>query len=309
MSDWLERLRAGDRATLARAITAVENEAAEARAVLKAIFPHLGKALVVGITGPPGAGKSTLINAYIETLRARGQTVGVVAVDPSSPITGGAILGDRIRMGGHSGDPGVFVRSLASRGHLGGLSRTAAHVIDVMDASGRDVVIVETVGAGQSEVEVAEIAPTKVVVAAPGLGDDIQAIKAGILEIADIFVVNKADLPLADRTAGQLLDMLRLKDHGEWRIPVLKTVALKNEGIEALADAIAQHAKLAETSRPAPRARAAKLIAAQAADLARRSIQALEEKVIDDYCDQVLSGALELEEAAQRALAKAIARP
>jgi LAO/AO transport system kinase len=188
--DWIEHLLAGDRAALARAITAVENETAEAPLVLKAIRPALGRASVVGFTGAPGAGKSTLVSAYVAELRRRNLGVGVVAVDPSSPITGGALLGDRIRMTAHATDPGVFIRSLASRGHLGGLSRTASRVIDVMDAAGKDVVLVETVGAGQSEVEIADVADVRVVVLAPGLGDEIQAIKAGILEIADILVVN-----------------------------------------------------------------------------------------------------------------------
>ncbi len=238
---WLDQLLAGDRLALARAITAVESEGGAAAPVLRALYPHLGRARVVGVTGAPGAGKSTLVNAYIAELRRRGQTVGVVAVDPSSPLSGGAILGDRIRMTAHSGDPGVFVRSLAARGHLGGLSRAASRVIDVMDAAGRDVVVVETVGAGQSEVEVAEIAETKIVVAAPGLGDEVQALKAGILEIADILVVNKADMPSARSTAAQLEAALALMEARTWRRPVLLTMALRGEGIAALADAVERH--------------------------------------------------------------------
>lgn len=302
MSDWLTRLRSGDRATLGRVITAVENETAESKTVMKAIYPHLGHALVVGFTGPPGAGKSTLINAYIGELRRRGKSVGVVAVDPSSPMTGGAILGDRIRMGEHASDGQVFVRSLASRGHLGGLSRTAAQVIDVMDAAARDVVIVETVGAGQSEVEVAGIAGTKVVVAAPGLGDDIQAIKAGILEIADVFVVNKGDLPLADRTVGQLNDMLRLVALSDWRVPVLKTVALSGEGIGELADAIEAHNGMAGKKRPAPEARALALIASAAAERAKREILALDKDKAGPLCQRVLLGDMAIEEGAKQAL-------
>lgn len=235
---WLPALFAGDRAALSRAITAVENETADAGAVLDAIQSRLGSALVVGFTGAPGAGKSTLVGAYVAELRRRGLTVGVVAVDPSSPVSGGALLGDRIRMTAHSGDAGVFVRSLASRGHLGGLSRTAGRVVDVMDAAGKDVVVVETVGAGQSEVEIAEIADLKVVVQAPGLGDEVQAIKAGILEIADILVVNKADQPLAHRTYRQLRAMARQTGR-EPPVPVLKTSATGGDGLAALADAIA----------------------------------------------------------------------
>lgn len=302
MSDWLARLRSGDRATLGRVITAVENETGEAKGVMKAIYPHLGQALVVGFTGPPGAGKSTLINAYIGELRRRDLSVGVVAVDPSSPMTGGAILGDRIRMGEHANDGQVFVRSLASRGHLGGLSRTAAHVIDVMDASGRDVVIVETVGAGQSEVEVAGIAGTKVVVAAPGLGDDIQAIKAGILEIADVFVVNKGDLPLAERTVAQLNEMLRLVPLSDWRVPVLRTVATNGEGVSEMADAILAHHKQAGQQRPAPEARALALIAGAAAEQAKRKIAGLSKEAVADLCRGLLQGEVDIETAAGQAL-------
>jgi LAO/AO transport system kinase len=174
--DMVARLRAGERVALARAITAVENETAGAAGILRAIQPHLGHARVHGFTGPPGAGKSTLVDAYITELRKRGLSVGVIAVDPSSPISGGAILGDRVRMTSHGLDPEVFVRSIAARGHLGGLSATTAFVVDVMDAAGKDVIVIETVGAGQSEVEVAQVADTKVVVCAPGAGDDVQAI-------------------------------------------------------------------------------------------------------------------------------------
>ncbi len=229
-------LRAGNRAVLAQAITLVENNAEGTGELLQGISPTLGQAMVVGFTGAPGAGKSTLVGAYIKELRSRRKSVGVIAVDPSSPLSGGAVLGDRIRMSEHASDQDVFVRSLASRGHLGGLSRSASHVIDVMDAFGKDVIILETVGAGQSEVEVADIADVKIVVCAPGLGDDVQAIKAGILEIADILVVNKADNPLAERTARQLEARTTGKDAG--KIPVLKTVALEGLGLKALADAV-----------------------------------------------------------------------
>ncbi len=229
-------LRAGNRAVLARAITLAENNAPGTGDLLQQIAPSLGHALIVGFTGAPGAGKSTLVGAYVKQLRRRGKSVGIIAVDPSSPLSGGAVLGDRIRMSEHAADPDVFVRSLASRGHLGGLSRSASHVIDVMDAFGKDVIILETVGAGQSEVEVADIADVKIVVCAPGLGDDVQAIKAGILEIADILVVNKADNPLAERTARQL--EARTTGAGSRKTPVLKTIAVEGEGLEALADAI-----------------------------------------------------------------------
>jgi len=245
-----ERIRGGDRRALARAITAVENESAEAVSIRAALAAHLGHARVVGVTGPPGAGKSTLVNALVKELVARGRRVAVIAVDPSSPITGGAVLGDRVRMGEMQGHDAVFIRSLASRGHLGGLSRTAAQVIDVLDAAGFDEVIVETVGAGQSEVEIAKVAPTRLVVCPPGLGDDVQAIKAGILEIADLFVVNKADLPDAARTESELHAMLALRRHAD-QPPVLKTVATTGEGVAALADWLGARA---HPGRAAPRA-------------------------------------------------------
>lgn len=288
--EWLSALLGGDRAALARAITAVENDTAEARTVLQAIRDKLGRAVVVGFTGAPGAGKSTLVSAYVRALRERGQTVGVVAVDPSSPLTGGAILGDRIRMTQHAGDPGVFIRSLASRGHLGGLSRTATRVIDVFDAAGRDVIVVETVGTGQSEVEVAEIADVRVVVNAPGLGDDIQAIKAGILEIADILVVNKSDLPFAERSARQLAAMSAQRAQGP--VPVLQTSATRNEGIAELADAIAA---IGRRKRPDPRARQRRLLHALALDRLRRALESLPDVEADALVEQVLSGQADIE--------------
>ncbi|MCZ6524634.1 MAG: methylmalonyl Co-A mutase-associated GTPase MeaB [Alphaproteobacteria bacterium] len=302
--DWLSRLRAGERQVLARAITAVENESAEANAILGAIFPHLGRALVIGVTGVTGTGKSTLVGALIAELRGRGLSVGVVAVDPSSPFSGGAILGDRIRMQEHAGDDAVFVRSLASRGHLGGLSRTAARVVDVMDAAGKEVVVVETVGAGQADVEIAELAHTKIVVSAPGLGDDIQAIKAGILEIADILVVNKNDLPLASRTLSELEGMVGLIDREGWRPPVLATTATTGEGVPELADAIFAHADwLGEAKRRAsPRLRVRRVLAAIAAERVRARVLDGAAGDLDAICDQVLKGELDFDQAAARAL-------
>ncbi len=311
--DWLSRLAGGERRTLARAISAVENESADAPRILRAIYPRLGRALVVGVTGAPGAGKSTLVNAMVAELRRRGLGVGVVAVDPSSPFTGGAILGDRIRMREHAGDDGVFVRSLATRGHLGGLSRTAARVVDVMDAAGKDVVVVETVGAGQSDVEVAELATTKVVVCAPGFGDDIQALKAGILEIADVLVVNKNDLPLADRTAAELEGMVGLTARDGWRPPVLRTIATEGDGVAELADAVFAHAdQVGEDGRRAsPRLRVRRLLAGIAAERVRERLlagQADGLDGLDGLCEDVLKGELDFDEAARRALAMAAAR-
>ena len=236
-----DNLKQGKPTALSRAITLVENETPEAAALQAALRGETGKAMTIGITGPPGAGKSTLVNAFIGELRRRGKTVGVIAVDPSSPLSGGAILGDRIRMAEHSGDGGVFIRSLASRGHLGGLTRTAGRIVDVMDAAGLDVVLIETVGAGQSEVEVADVAGTKLVVSAPGLGDDVQAIKAGILEIADVLVVNKFDLPMAEQTRKALKAMLHLRKADAAHVEVIGTVATTGEGIAELTDAVEAH--------------------------------------------------------------------
>lgn len=304
--DWLKDLLAGDRRALARAITLVENEGSSATEVLAAIRGHLGRAITVGFTGPPGAGKSTLVNAFVQVQRARGRTVGVVAVDPSSPVTGGAILGDRIRMTGHSGDRGVFVRSLASRGHLGGLSRSAVRVIDCMDAAGLDVVVIETVGAGQSEVEIAEVADIKVVVAAPGLGDDVQAIKAGILEIADVLVVNKGDHPLSAQTARYLKTMVGMQAR-EPATEVLRTVATTGKGVEALADVIdrlGQHRRA-----QAPMTRTRRLLIRAAQDLLRQRLARASPEEIDGLARALLAGEKTVESAALELVRQMLKEP
>ena len=210
---------------------------------LKKLYPHTGRAFILGVTGPPGAGKSTLTDKLIEAFRQQGKTVAVVAVDPTSPFTGGAILGDRIRMNRHADDPGVFIRSLGTRGHLGGLSGSTSDIVSVFDAMGWEVIIIETVGVGQDEVEIVRTAHTSLVVTVPGLGDDIQAIKAGILEIGDVFVVNKADRADADRTVRDLEMMIDMNHpgEGEWRPPVVKAVALKHDGIAELVEKIEAH--------------------------------------------------------------------
>ncbi len=242
---WLEPVLAGQRRAVARAISAVEQGASGVPGFLNALAPHLGRAQVLGLTGSPGAGKSTLVHALLGELLRRGQTVAVVAVDPSSPLTGGAVLGDRVRMGEHGAHPDVFIRSVASRGHLGGLSPTTRGIVDIFDAAGFDTVIVETVGAGQSEVEIMRLADTRIVACPPGLGDEVQAIKAGILEIADVLAVTKADLPLATVTAKDLRDMLHLRaaqGAGAWKVPVIATSATQGSGVAELVDAALAHA-------------------------------------------------------------------
>jgi LAO/AO transport system kinase len=289
----VDRLLRGEPAALARAITAVETESEKGREILRAVQPRLGRARLVGFTGPPGAGKSTLVGAYIGALRKQARSVGVIAVDPSSPISGGAILGDRLRMAEHAGDDAVFIRSLASRGHLGGLAPAASRIADLMDAAGKDVVILETVGAGQSEVEVAEVADVAVVVCAPGLGDDVQAIKAGILEIADVLVVNKSDLPLADRTRRQLKAMLQLRaSRGD--VAVLSTTATSGAGVAELAAAI--DAVSARKGRPPPGTRLKRIIADAAAREMRA--RALESPRLAELAAAVERGELDIAGAA-----------
>jgi len=232
----------GNRRSIAKTITLVENNEPEARKIVSMLYPKTGKAHIIGITGPTGSGKSTLIEKLIRELRKRGKTVGVVAVDPTSPFTGGAFLGDRVRMQEHSTDEGVFIRSMANRNAPGGLAKATKDVIRVLDASGEDVIIVETVGAGQSEVEIVKVAQTIVVVLAPGLGDDIQAIKAGIMEIADIFVVNKADRENANKAVSDIQAMLGMNtEKAGWKPSVLKTKALTGEGITELIARTEEH--------------------------------------------------------------------
>ncbi len=240
-SDRVQRLLEGDRRSLTRVLTWVENGDSEGREALRELFPKSGRAHVIGVTGPTGSGKSTLVGALTRVLRERGKTVGIVAVDPTSPFSHGAILGDRIRMQDLTTDPGVFIRSMATRGALGGLAAATADVVTVLDAAGNDIVIVETVGAGQDEVEIADTAHTTVVVNIPGAGDDMQALKAGILEIADVLVVNKADLPQAESVFKQLHIYTDLQRQAGWDVPIIKTVAHKDEGAAELADAIEKH--------------------------------------------------------------------
>lgn len=241
MSDLIERFLAGDRRALARLLTHAENRTELGRHAEQAIFGRTGRARVVGVTGPPGVGKSTLVNALIREFRRCGRTVAVLAVDPSSPLTGGAALGDRIRMLENSGDSGVYIRSMATRGRMGGLALAVSSAIHLLDAFGFDLILIETVGVGQDEVDIADIADTTLLLQVPGLGDSIQTIKAGILEIADILVVNKADHPEARQVVRDLRNMLVLGDHTDRTTPIIETIATEGTGIPELASAIDAH--------------------------------------------------------------------
>jgi GTPase len=243
---WTEQVRSGDIRALSRAISTVENRAPGWSELLKTLFPHSGKARVLGLTGPPGAGKSTLVDQLARFYR-RGKdkdnrTVGIIAVDPTSPYTGGAILGDRIRMQEHFSDPGIYIRSMATRGSLGGLARTTADVATVLDAAGRDVIMIETVGVGQDEVDIVRLADVTVVILVPGMGDDVQTIKAGIMEIADIFVINKSDRDGAENVEREIRALQSLAMRGDgWTPPIVKTVASEGIGVKELAEAIANY--------------------------------------------------------------------
>jgi LAO/AO transport system kinase len=241
IENWAERVCSGDVLAISRAITAIENHQPEAEELLRVVFPKTGKAYLTGITGAPGTGKSTLVDRLAAFYRRQEEAVGVIAVDPTSPYTGGAILGDRIRMQGHAGDAGMFIRSMATRGFLGGLARATAEVALLLDAAGKDQVLIETVGVGQDEVDIVRLADCVVVVMVPGMGDDIQSMKAGLMEIGDIFVLNKSDREGADRLEQELLAMLSLVlPRDGWQPPVVRTVASENKGIDVLAATIAK---------------------------------------------------------------------
>lgn len=296
---------AGDRRAVARAISMVEAGSPDLPELSRAIYPATGRAHIVGLTGAPGAGKSTLTQQLIQEARARGRTVAVLAIDPTSPFTGGALLGDRLRMQSHATDPGVFIRSMATRGHLGGLALAAPEAIRVLDASGRDLVIIETVGVGQIEVEVAKATDTTLVVVNPGWGDSIQVAKAGILEIADIFVVNKADRDGADRAVRDLETMVGMSSADGWRIPVVATSAIEQEGIVGLFEEIEHHRLAVTGSGGLSQRRRARLIAEvreiAAQSLSRRVDQAMTE-------DPELLAALEQRRTDPYSAAAAIAR-
>ena len=239
--DIIDGLLKGERRALAKAISLVENEDPRKKETLKQIYPHTGKAYIIGFTGAPGSGKSSLVDRVVKVMRGEGKTVGIIAVDPTSPFTGGAILGDRIRMQEHTEDKDVFIRSMGTRGSLGGLSRATRDTVQLMDAFGKDIIIIETVGVGQSEVDIVKNADTTIVVLTPAGGDSVQTIKAGIMEIADIFVINKSDLPNADRTRTEVSVMLDLDEKRKWRPPIVQTITLNNEGTDELWKEIIGH--------------------------------------------------------------------
>jgi GTPase len=275
-----ERVLAGDARAIARAISLIEDESPAGADLVRRIFARTGRAYLVGVTGAPGAGKSTLVDKMTTALREAGQSIGIVAVDPTSPFSGGAILGDRVRMQAHAGDPGVFIRSMATRGHLGGLARATGEVALVLDAAGRDIVIIETVGVGQDEIDIVRTADVSIVTVVPGTGDEVQALKAGIMEIADIFVVNKADREGADRTAASIETLLSLQSYGEgeWRPPILKTEAVTGKGIPELLEAVERFRSHTQ-SRMATRRRARAEFRIREL-LARRFLESVERDVL-----------------------------
>lgn len=272
-TDWATRVLEGSTRAAGRAITLIENSDTDSEEIAHVLYPHAGNAYVVGVTGPPGVGKSTLVDNLVQAYRQRRRRVGIIAVDPNSPFSGGAILGDRIRMMRHTVDPDVFIRSMGSRGHLGGVSLATANAKDVLDALGMDAIFLETVGVGQSELEVAEIADTTMVVLSPGQGDSVQSIKAGIMEIADIFVVNKADHPAAARTVADLNELLRLDStRRPWTPPIIQTVATSEEGTEDLMAALDKHREFLQEGGELERRRR-KRLQRQIIDIATRRIR------------------------------------
>jgi LAO/AO transport system kinase len=294
----LDALMAGDRRALGRAITLAETGGDRAAELGRQIREHTGNARVIGVTGPPGAGKSTLTNRLIGALRAGGQSVAVLAVDPSSPISGGAILGDRLRMTSHTDDDDVFIRSLAARGHLGGLTASTPAVIDILDAGGYQQVILETVGTGQSEVEVGEIADIRVVVCTPGMGDDIQAMKAGLFEIADILVVNKSDQDGVDQTVRHLESMLSLRGPEHTRAVIVQTTATKGDGVDDLLSAIDRCSTILNPNERR-RDRTRRLLAGRAAELLREHLLRHDSERLDTACRAYENGERSLEQSAR----------
>lgn len=300
---WQEAFLSGERRALARAISAAENDPLVVQAFLRENSQRLGRARIIGITGPPGAGKSTLTGCLATELAKRGFSLGLLLVDPSSPFTGGAILGDRLRLPEVAQHPQVFVRSMSSRGSMGGLSKATSDAVKLLDAFGKDIVLIETVGTGQAETDIISVADSVVVVSVPGLGDDIQAMKAGILEIADLFVVNKADREGSDKTERELLHMLKMQPPTSgWSVPVIKTVAVKNEGIVELADQLLAHYDFLQQSGLLAKQRAARAQAELNELLRSRIMQELEAQLgpacYEELTQQIVTGKLSVYDAA-----------
>src|SRR5436305_14301824 len=293
-----QRLMSGDRRALARAISLVEDDDPEGWALVREVYPHTGKSAIVGFTGPPGVGKSTLLAALTKLERERDRTIGVLSIDPSSPFTQGALLGDRIRLTDHFLDPGVFIRSMANRGALGGLREATLQAALLMDASGRDIVLLETVGVGQAEVDIIDHADTVVLVLMPGSGDSIQALKAGVMEIPDVIVVNKADHPLTDTMVREIKGVLARGPREGWQVPIVKTEALRDEGVEELADKLAEHRAYIEAEGTLSERRRRNLmneVLAIATFRMRRELEAAvsEDPTVQELLDQVVSRELD----------------
>jgi len=306
-SSLAERLLAGDKRALARGISLVEDDDPEGWALVQAIYPHTGNASVIGFTGPPGVGKSTLLGAVTKLERERERTVAVLSIDPSSPYTHGALLGDRIRLSDHFLDPGVFIRSMANRGALGGLSEAALQTALLMDASGRDVVLLETVGVGQAEVDIIDHADTVVLVLMPGSGDSIQALKAGVMEIPDVIVVNKADHPMTDTMIREIRGVLALGPHEGWQVPIVRTESIRAEGVDELVEKLADHRAFIESEGTLHARRRRNLMNEVLAIATYRLRRELEASIHDDpgiqaLLDQVVSRNLDPATAAARIL-------
>jgi LAO/AO transport system kinase len=302
-----ERLLGGDKRALARAISLVENDDPEGWNLVREVYPHTGKAAMIGFTGPPGVGKSTLLGALTKLERERDQSVAVLSIDPSSPFTKGALLGDRIRLSDHFLDPGVFIRSMANRGALGGLSEATLQAALLMDASGRDVVLLETVGVGQAEVDIIDHADTVVLVLMPGSGDSVQALKAGVMEIPDVIVVNKADHPLTDTMIREIKGVLALGPREGWQVPIVRTEAVRGEGVEELAEKLAEHHDYIQAEGTLSERRRRNLMSEVVAIATFRMRRELEESIredpeVQDLLDRVVSRELDPASAATRIL-------